>query len=270
MSEDFNRLKSIGAQKIHEATHISRAHVQALLHESFEDMNSIQFLGFISILEREYSLDLSELKNQGKEYFDNHTPSVQEPRTVKVFVSPRKKRGLTLIYIAFGVAIFLVFTFLTIDPSKSKAPAVDNSTIESVKSDILEVQNDKNLSLLEGNLSSNKESNKTELLGSDIQKKPEVANEIISFKITPDHEVWLGYIDLVTHEKFQKTLTDEFVLDPSRDWLLAFGHGHISIEINGIIKKFKNPKNIRFSYINSELKEIDFTEFKSLNRGSGW
>jgi len=263
MSEDFNRLKSIGAQKIHEATHISRAHVQALLHESFEDMNSIQFLGFISILEREYSLDLSELKNQGKEYFENYTPSIQEPRTVKVFVSPRKKRGLTFIYITLGVAIFVIFTFMTIGPSDSKVPVVDNSTIESVKSDIIELENDKNLSLLDENLSSNKEGNETD-------KKPEVASEIISFKITPDHEVWLGYIDLKRHEKFQKTLTDEFVLDPSRDWLLAFGHGHISIEINGIIKKFKNPKNMRFSYINSELKEIDLSEFKSLNRGSGW
>ena len=51
MNEGFDKLKSIGAQKIHEATHIARAQIQALLHERSEDMNKSQFIGFISILE---------------------------------------------------------------------------------------------------------------------------------------------------------------------------------------------------------------------------
>ena len=62
MSSGLEKLRSIGAQKIHEQTHIARQHAQALLHESFDDMSRIHFLGFISILEREYSVDLSDLK----------------------------------------------------------------------------------------------------------------------------------------------------------------------------------------------------------------
>jgi len=107
----------------------------------------------------------------------------------------------------------------------------------------------------------------------ESKQVPEVkkdSDEIISFKIIPTHEVWLGYIDLETYEKGQKIFLDEFSLDPSKDWLLAFGHGHISIEINGIIKKYEIKKNVRFLYKNRELKEVNYEEFKSLNRGSGW
>ena len=64
MSEDFEKLKKIGVQRIHEATHISRIHAQAILNCSFEDMTKIQLNGFISILQREYSLDLSDLRDK--------------------------------------------------------------------------------------------------------------------------------------------------------------------------------------------------------------
>lgn len=52
VNEGFEKLGTIGAQKINEKTHISKYHVQALLHNNFDDMTKIQFLGFVSILER--------------------------------------------------------------------------------------------------------------------------------------------------------------------------------------------------------------------------
>jgi hypothetical protein len=104
----------------------------------------------------------------------------------------------------------------------------------------------------------------------DVNDSNDIKEEISSFKIIPINKVWLGYIDLSTYKKYQKTFIDEFSLDPSKDWLLVFGHGNITIEVNGIIKKFANKKGIRFSYINGELKEITLKEFKSLNRGNRW
>ena len=80
----------------------------------------------------------------------------------------------------------------------------------------------------------------------------------------------MGYVDLDTHKKYQKTFKDEFDLDPTKDWLLAFGHGHINIEIDGVIKKYKIRKNVRFSYIDGKLEEISLEEFKRLNKGSRW
>ncbi|MCF6309345.1 MAG: hypothetical protein L3J19_02560 [Sulfurimonas sp.] len=277
MSEGFDKLKDIGAQKIHEATHISRAHVQAFLHESFDDMNKIQFLGFISILEREYGVNLDEVKSKGLEYFDEKTLETQEDRAVDVFVPSKKKRNLALLYMTIAIVIFFAFSYLNIFSTNyeiSDVVTIDNSAIESAKNNLLiavaEIKTDdingsgiKKIELKEVNLDNSSGSQQVE----EVKKE---SDEIVSFKIIPTNEVWLGYIDLATYEKGQKLFMDEFSLDPNKDWLLTFGHGYISIEVNGIIKKFKNPKNVRFSYINGELKEINIEEFKVLNKGSRW
>jgi hypothetical protein len=51
---------------------------------------------------------------------------------------------------------------------------------------------------------------------------------------------------------------------------LAFGHGNISIETNGVSHEFKTHKNMRFLYKNGVLKEIDVEEYKTLNGGKIW
>ena len=290
MSDDFEKLKNIGAQKIHETTHITRAHVQAILHESFEDMNSVQLLGFISILEREYSMDLSELRGKVKEFFKNNNSLMQSSQSVKIFKSSPKKRNLTFVYIVIGAAIVAFTAFLTIGSSKNQVSRIDDSAIESAKN-IAAIEDDKTNAFVV------KEIKQEEPIIEEAVKQEEIKQEEVpkqeetiiekeskqvelkdresqsqesSFKIVPSRNVWIGYIDLSNYKKYQKTFSDELVLDSKKDWLLAFGHGRISIEVNGVVTEFKNPKNIRFSYINSELKEIDFEEFKSLNKGSGW
>ena len=49
MSEGFDKLKDIGAQKIHESTHISRKYIQDILQEDFSGMNRIQFLAPLAL-----------------------------------------------------------------------------------------------------------------------------------------------------------------------------------------------------------------------------
>ena len=279
MNEGFAKLKDIGAQKIHETTHIARLHVQALLDENFENLNSIQFLGFISILEREYGIDLSELKNNGLTYFDENTVKVKEEKKVKVFVPHKKKGTLTFFYIAIAAIIFIAFSYLNIFSTNCEVPdviKVDNSAIESATSNLsieavgIKIEDINSSINKEVNLDNSTEPNQADKVTKQVNKVKKASDEIVSFKIITTNEVWLGYVDLATYKKGQKIFSNEFSLDPSKDWILAFGHGHISIEVNGIIKKFKNPKNIRFSYINGELKEIGLEEFKALNKGSRW
>ena len=260
MSEGYKALKEIGAQKIHEATHISKVHVEAVLHDSFDGMSKVQLFGFISILEREYAVDLSDLKNKAIEYFDENKEDYDDKESVKALLSSKKKINLTLFYIAIVVVIFASFMLLNINSSQgevSEVIKVDNSAIESAKNNLSTVVV--------------VDTAKSEDINSSVaEEEPQKEKEIRSFKIIPNIEVWLGYIDLQTYKRHQKIFENEFDLDPSKDWLLAFGHGHINIEINGVIKEYKIKKNVRFVYKNGELKQIDFEEFKSLNRGSKW
>lgn len=345
MSENFEKLKRIGAQKIHEATHIPRVHIQAILNENFEDMNSVQLLGFIYVLEREYSLDLSDLRERAKEHFKNNRSTFKRENSASLFIVSKKRRNFTFIYILLALAVFIAFAFYNIQSKESEISNVDNSAITNAKNSILVVTDDKNLSKTDENSTQNsqlptepiqvqqeKAENPTEPIqqkdphqnSSEPIKQPTQepaktaeagvgitvpqtlikennvtidANETKeavraesqdsvkvppqdssnketaaqpSLKIVSKSKVWLGYIDLKNHRQNQKTFSGEFTLDASKNWLISLGHGFVDIEINGVATSFKKAQNIRFSYIDSKLKEIDAEEFKSLNRGTTW
>ncbi len=262
MSEGIDKLKEIGAQKIHESTHISKRYIQGMLHESFDDMNKIQFLGFVSILEREYSINLDSLRAKGNEYFNDITST--EDSKNKIFITPKKKRNYSFFYIIIALLIFIAVTAFTItnfssEATDKKVELLDNNTIENVTKNIIPLIEEHNTTIEDENLSI-----------SDEDIVPETVLLPKSLKIMPNIRVWVGYIDLQTFKKYQIFVTDELILDPEKDWLLVFGHGDLNIELNSEIQEFKTKKNLRFSYIDGELKKISYSEFKHLNRDSEW
>ncbi|MBE0514430.1 hypothetical protein [Sulfurimonas sp.] len=273
MSEDLDKLKKIGVQKIHERTHISRTHIESIFNENFEGMGSVQLLGFLSIFEREYALDLSELKNRAREYFKSQKSDEENIKEkVKIFTASKKKRKWTFFYILIGAAV--VFTLLYFASRLPQNEIIDSS--KNLQTAVPTLQDDKNDSVLDENSSQDGLMESTgveEMAGAEEkleEKQPEPEVKPLSFKIIPKTKVWLGYIDLSDYKKYQTTFSDELKLDPAKEWLLSFGHGYIKIEINGEITEFKDPKTMRFSYIDSELRQISYDEFTRLNRGNKW
>jgi len=61
-----------GLENISLKTNISLENLQNLQNETFEKLNRVKSLGFINILEREYSVQLEEIREKIKEYFDDH------------------------------------------------------------------------------------------------------------------------------------------------------------------------------------------------------
>lgn len=293
MSVGLDKLKSIGVQKIHEATHIATTHIQAIFHENFEDMHHVQFLGFVSILEREYGVDLSDLKNKGEDYFNTRVKYAKSSQVYKVFTN-KKRKSLTAIYLTVALVVFIFFSFVSIRSSidsSSEAHVVDNSAIESAKKSMNAAVAEANLSMnpsVEQNITaatreqnltvSQREQNqtiKTQELNvtvppKDINqtRKVEKQSVVSSFKIVPTYKVWVGYVDLSTSTKSEKVFSDELVLDSGKDWALSFGHGFVSIEIDGIVKKFTQKERLHLLYKNRELKEITFSEYKALGKST--
>ena len=62
--DGFNKLQELGSKAITAATHIPIAHVESILNKEFDTFQKPQFFGFLSILEREYKIDLSALKQE--------------------------------------------------------------------------------------------------------------------------------------------------------------------------------------------------------------
>jgi len=248
--DGYEQLKEIGWQKVHEDTHIPKEHTKGLVGASFSAMNKIQFVGFVSILEREYNLDLLTLRSKGIKYFEDNMQEYTIAQ--KVFVAPKKKKSYTVYYILAAVAIFAVLIMSTLPSSLDRHTidmSLDNTNIENATESIAP---------------------KIEQVLLDEEAKREEKRLAATFKILPKANLWVGYINLDTGEKLQNTFDDELSLNPHGHWLLTLGHGNVDFDINGELQQFKTSRNLRFVYKNGELKKIRTAEFIRLNKGEKW
>ncbi len=279
MSESLNILKELGAQRIHKETHITKEYVQSIIHETFDGMNSVQFIGFISILEREYKLNLSDLKAKGEEYFkEDNAKSANEK---KVFVVPKKKKSYAALYTSLVILIFLsfiyyIFVYLA-STTTLNVQTIDNTKIKNAQKSITQTLqakrsavdvNETNSSAIK--ITSDINATKKEIVAEVEILEEEVVKEKNTLKLVPKNKIWAGYINIKTNQKYQKIFRKTFTFDPEKDWLLLFGAGTVKLEINGEIKKFSSRQNLRFKYVDGELTKIKIEEFKRLNKGRKW
>jgi len=275
MSEALGRLKNIGAQRIYEETHIPIEHVQAILHESFDGLTKVQFVGFISILEREYKEDLSSLKERGIEHFNElHGDDLEHMNDDGIFIAPTKNQNPTIIYILIAVAIFAVVAYISLDSTQEDenitVVTTENPIIEDVKKSIVVTDINETNSSLEQNSSLEKEGMAAAPKEKESAEMPQKSLPQ-TFKIVSNNtKVWVGYIELETNRKYQKTFEGELDLDPKKNWLIVLGHGYVDFIVGDEIKKFDPKKDVRFLYKDGELKPISKYEFIELNRGSSW
>ena len=263
MQEELEKLQKIGAQKIHEQTHIPLMELQAILHSSYDGFSRIQFLGFLSILEREYQLELPEMRAAAVEYFES------QEEDQGVFIVPEKKKKRTYLFFAALVIFALAVAYqLFTQESKSEVKIEDSTEIAKVKTKALEVATkvDENVTKQSPTVP------QVEVKESVAQKtEPKEEKKVLKpLKITSKSKVWFGYIDVKTNKKYQKTFKGTQELDPNKEWLLMFGHGYINIYVNGKIQKFSSRETVRFLYKDATLQAISAREFKRLNRGQTW
>lgn len=283
MSDSLKVLRDIGAQTIHNETHISREYVQAIIHETFDGLQSVQFMGFVSILERDYKVDLSELKAKAKIHFQDENEKLE--KSEQIFVSPTKKTSYTKIYMFLGIVLFLSFMYVSsiapelgqLNDIKIEKEVKDSGILPMLEEKVLVVEkidsNETNTSIagvVEEKIPEVTDANTTlKELATTIMLE-ESTSEGRSLKILPKRKIWAGYINIETNQKYQKVFREEFALDVTKDWLLLFGTGTVKLEVNGENVKFSSDQNMRFKYINGVFTKITVTEFKSLNKGRKW
>lgn len=302
MSYGSEKLQELGVQRIHDDTHISIQHINIVLNEEFENINKVQFMGFISILEREYDIDLSDIRDNGLEYYKSDANTYNGEPGVFVVVGKHKTFKYFYIVLAFIVFIFAMYFTMNYETQKSSV-VVENKIIDEVKKNIESVQDgitpekrlenseitkkdtpslkkksqeetlvpsEKTSSLA---VKSNKEI-KVEVLKKEESKAPQVLPEksadISPLVVEPRSKLWIGYVDISHNKKYQKIITEPLVLDAHTKWLLFLGHGNVNIEVNGIVNEYRTKKSMRFIYKEGKLKKVTTEEFKKLNRGRKW
>jgi len=284
MSESIETLREFGVDKIYRDTHIPVEYIRALLEADFSKFTKLQFLGFLAILEREYSLNLSSYKNDGLHYFLQKEDEIQKEINPNLFIPPRQPKN----YIPFALmgvaAIILVIGYFSLDSVSNQdsiSPKQDivspvitqqqvamiqelNSTQKKEQNQSLQEQESVSSEVSENNVSGAQEVTEEESHSIEPKALPS------DFTIKAIKRLWIGYIDLTHYKRYQKTFKGKLDLDPSKEWLLTLGHGYVNIIINGEIQKFRSRKHLRFHYKDGVLMQISKKEFKRFNKGRSW
>lgn len=271
----FEDLQELGCNSIHENTHISRPKIEQVLNKSFGELSKVQFMGFISILEREYQLDLSSLREEYNEYTQMHPDSSNTEKSAILQAQSHARRlwvivALVVIILLVGIA-WAVQGALSTYP-KEEVIQLSSAAIEVVDSNLTEM----NVSDANGT----NEINVTEVNATQLTEEQnqsiivDAQDQVLNFgnviSIKPASKVWVGMMDLATGEKTQKVTKDPIVIDTTKNWLFIFGHGRLEIVASGGSKTVKERNTAWFAYENGVLQRLTFEQFKTKNKGSNW
>ena len=268
MSADFEKLKNIGAQKIYEKTHISVVKIENILNKSFDKFSKVQFRGFISILEREYKLDLHSLSDE----FEQHRAKDDEiVEYIKIDTKEHGKFDKKMIFSALLVTIILGYLVISsLTHSGSETTELNNTEVETAKANL-----EKNVSLPAASETNSSDVNNSAKKVTDTNlsvKATDLAQTAKSakFEIIPSKTLWLDYIDKESSKETQATITKSFDLNSSKNYLLETGHAFLKIDLGNEIKEYNENGKKYFKYIDGKLTEITRQDFKDLNKGKAW
>lgn len=268
--KNFEELSALGVNTIHEHTHISRAKLELLLTKSFGELNRVQFMGFVSILEREYGLNL-DLLRQEYDGFIHENPEVALPKESVLFQTQSNERVL---WIVGGILfiILLIGALVLMQKEFSALPKEDVITLNSVDINVSKLVVETN-NTNDANVSENNNSDANSTLSEEMNntvKTSEMTNLGSIVRIEPASKVWVGMMDVATGIKTQKMTKESIVIDTTKNWLFIFGHGRLKLigKENNITLKERNAA--WFAYENGSLYQLTSEQFNIRNKGNNW
>ncbi len=136
-------LKAQGYKKISAKTFISDVELEHFLNKNFTSINKTRALGFIQILEREYKVNLDELKIAYLEYQNSNKKPEPETLFTETHIEEKKLWQKYLPLISIIVLLGALTYYMFNSTNKEKELNIDNLTthIEENKSVIKKAQN---------------------------------------------------------------------------------------------------------------------------------
>lgn len=263
----FEDLQNLGIEKIHERTHISRDKIELVLSKSFAQIGKVQFMGYISILEREYLVDLMDIRQAYLEFCHENADIMAPKQSVILQTTSNSKPK----WVAFGIALIVVLMIggYFLQGKISAVPEEEVINLITAAVEPVEEVNDTNVSdLNDTNMTSNIVVNEVNQTQSPDEKSVLPSGNQIT--IRPAYKLWYGMIDTKSGERIQQITSEPFTIDAKKNWLIFLGHGRVEIESEGSKTALKGKETVRFVCENGMLKEISRDEFIKRNNGKNW
>lgn len=304
---DFEKLKDIGVETIYQRTYIAHQNIEFILDKDFAKLNNkFKATGFITMLEKEFGLDLSDFKKEAEKFFDH-----KESEKQKVMASQNEPKEIDKRLIIYPIAIVsvLLVLFLIIgsfssdnDESGTMIQATNNppevaidklvENVPPVVQEEIKVDEQQKTAPDAVAVEPKQEEIKQEVKQEQkqeviVEQKPKVEQPIVKeepkveapkipvaslpkIKITPAVQIWVGVIYLDDFSKKDYLSTKTFELDNTRDQLILTGHGRLTINVGDKEQVHTDENRLRFLYQNGEFKMINMEIFREMNNGKNW
>jgi len=293
--DGFEKLTELGSKKIASATHISVGHVDNILSKEFEQFSKPQFFGFISILEREYKVDLSSLKQEylfsiAEEKMAHDANFELNDRSSRLFDNKKVLYAITSAIVILLAIIFI--SFIDFASPKEQKVEINNTAIDQAKKNLnlkTAVVADVDEPIADNVVESAEfgqdtlEDNATALASEQVSKgngkvQQKNTQAVLSteptmplhLRIIPHGKLWLGIIDTESHKRRVEIITKPLVLDAEKEWLILTGYGYLDMECGDTTKKYTENDKLLFLYEHGVCQQIDQAEFKARNKGKLW
>ena len=138
-----------------EKTKISKEVLERLANKEFEKFKKVQVFGFLKIIEREFNVDLSDVKAEAEEYFLTHNDEVHSSAYISILDAESSQNSgsgfmgilfaiFTIAIIAYGAWFFFnkaTNGTVNLDSNSSKSESMFSQTINSAKSILSDKKN---------------------------------------------------------------------------------------------------------------------------------
>jgi len=272
-------ISEFGLDEVSKRTKISKRNLKLLSKREFDSFSKPRALGFVSIIEREYGVDMTDFKKEILEWFENKG----ENDYSLIFPPPKKRRKKRWIGIVF-LLVALIFGFYLYQnnfySNKSLQESKAISTVTKEEKVTKDINNSKIDQKIKTTLSLDDNSSiKSKAFTNDLDniKKSNDNSTIDTFVssqeivFSPNIKMWIGVIDIKSNKKRSRLVSKNFSIDSNSDKLIVTGHGFF--EVNDTIGnnlKFNDPNKHYLQIKDGVVKEITTKTFKKLNGGKVW
>ena len=293
-----NIIGKYGLDEVSKKTKISKRNLEKLAKKEFGSFSKPRALGFLSIIERDYGEDLSNIKDEVTKRYENEEENQQAHVAFPPPEDKISKRWIAIvpliIALVFGFYLYQnEFSYGSKSENKNslvmkseqkvfeeqEKPNQDSSQI-SIKSETIEEKSEENSSFKSSVTKSNdildvsiieKDDKNISTEKDDTNSSISPYVPIESIVVFPRVKMWLGIIDLKNKKRISRVISQSFDIDADGSKLITTGHGSFNLsDTLGNNLKFNDPNKHYFLLKDGVTREITKKEFKQLNGGKVW
>lgn len=279
----LEKLKAIGADKIREATRLDLGKIEDILEKRFEKIAPVRAKGFVSMLEKEFSLDLSSWLEEYHQFYNQKNKQEGDQARGDLPCRSHQEKNNFFFWITCTGLFVLGSGFLYWISSQAKIKEIikmdrqdvqiENSQIQPQETTTQEIAVSQEVSSEEDqserNIVSQVPLKELDEYGESVFSEIPYDEENILF-ITANTPLWVGIINLDTKKRVAK-IKEEFDIPLDKQLLISIARGGFSASLDDEDRFFNTYKPIYFIHtIKGGLKQISKEEFMLLNGGVEW